>query len=578
MAASLLSSLLLCVLVTLPSSAQKPQSSAEFPLPARIEIQTPEHPILRSAFQAQFSEEQLARFQGQPTLRQLVQDMSPEQRQGARTSLAALEQTAKTPADLEAIARGFLLLDEREAVPGQDAIRVAKKIQDAAPRNSTGYTLAANAYHQMGDYPSATQWAQKALELDSQDDAAIAVFMLSAGRVARGGLDRDESDAMQEGSPPAAEWTIPEEGASPRAQDAMRQAIAAREGGDFDKTMRYSQSAMRADPASRVVQEFYRLAADDHARHVDALTFLQQAGKALKAGNGPEALDWARKAAQRSTDPKTQEFLASFEQKVARMSRLAAPADTRSNEAPKKRGFPALSIAMALGVAAAGFGLALSKRAWSGQESEPSENEDSASGRIQRNRRHLNAAAISLSIGFATVLIVTKALPVVVPLVVTAWRAAGYSQRMSASGIATLQTQQNGSQALSRGRLVAQRAIPATESSVVRVESATQEAVALEDAVHKEIYALRTVGKTGSSPRIRLITGSLQDAEALFQRLSGVGRPLTGTGYPGTIVELPNGAHIGLRPVSVSGPPTVDIHRFPGIVQNLEIKFVQSKP
>lgn len=51
------------------------------------------------------------------------------------------------------------------------------------------------------------------------------------------------------------------------------------------------------------------------------------------------------------------------------------------------------------------------------------------------------------------------------------------------------------------------------------------------------------------------------------------GRVLENSRFPGTLVELPGGGKIGFRPVSKSGPPTVDIF-IEGVGIN-EIKFLQ---
>lgn len=82
----------------------------------------------------------------------------------------------------------------------------------------------------------------------------------------------------------------------------------------------------------------------------------------------------------------------------------------------------------------------------------------------------------------------------------------------------------------------------------------------------------RLIGAEGSSPKIRIIKGGLRDAEKLFEQLSGSGTRVTGTSYPGSLVRLPNGGTVGLRPSSTSGPPTIDV-TVPGIGIR-EIKFL----
>ncbi|WNG34029.1 hypothetical protein F0U61_10555 [Archangium violaceum] len=82
----------------------------------------------------------------------------------------------------------------------------------------------------------------------------------------------------------------------------------------------------------------------------------------------------------------------------------------------------------------------------------------------------------------------------------------------------------------------------------------------------------RLIGSEGTSTQIRILKGGLSEARGLFDRLSVAGTVITETTYPGTLVRIPGGGTIGLRPVSTSGPPTIDV-RVPGIGIR-EIKFV----
>jgi hypothetical protein len=69
----------------------------------------------------------------------------------------------------------------------------------------------------------------------------------------------------------------------------------------------------------------------------------------------------------------------------------------------------------------------------------------------------------------------------------------------------------------------------------------------------------RLVGEASSSASIRTLQGGAREAEALFGQVSAGGRAIGGTSYPGTLVELPGVGRVGLRPVSASGPPTIDV-------------------
>ncbi|WP_146209802.1 hypothetical protein [Vitiosangium sp. GDMCC 1.1324] len=82
----------------------------------------------------------------------------------------------------------------------------------------------------------------------------------------------------------------------------------------------------------------------------------------------------------------------------------------------------------------------------------------------------------------------------------------------------------------------------------------------------------RLIGTEGSSAQIRILKGGLSEAQGFFDQLSAGGTRITETTYPGTLVRLPGGGTIGLRPTSTSGPPTIDV-RIPGIGIR-EIKFV----
>ena len=77
---------------------------------------------------------------------------------------------------------------------------------------------------------------------------------------------------------------------------------------------------------------------------------------------------------------------------------------------------------------------------------------------------------------------------------------------------------------------------------------------------------------TGSSSRIRHLAGGQEEAEALFGQLRQSGTVVEGTKYPGTLIRLPGGGQVGFRPVSTSGPPTIDV-RIKGLGIR-EIKFL----
>jgi hypothetical protein len=80
------------------------------------------------------------------------------------------------------------------------------------------------------------------------------------------------------------------------------------------------------------------------------------------------------------------------------------------------------------------------------------------------------------------------------------------------------------------------------------------------------------IGEAGTKSSIRLLQGGVEEAQVLFGRLTHGGEAVRGTTYPGTLVRLGDGGTIGFRPISTSGPPTIDVS-----VKGLgirEIKFI----
>jgi hypothetical protein len=75
----------------------------------------------------------------------------------------------------------------------------------------------------------------------------------------------------------------------------------------------------------------------------------------------------------------------------------------------------------------------------------------------------------------------------------------------------------------------------------------------------------KAIGVKGTGPRasarLREVRGGQAQAERLFNELSEGGTDITPAGYPGTLIELPDGrGRIGYRPASKSGPPTIDVN------------------
>jgi hypothetical protein len=70
----------------------------------------------------------------------------------------------------------------------------------------------------------------------------------------------------------------------------------------------------------------------------------------------------------------------------------------------------------------------------------------------------------------------------------------------------------------------------------------------------------RPIGDRGSLDVIRQLPGGQDVARSLFDRLSEGGTDVTPPGYRGKLVQIPGRGHIGFRPTSRSGPPTIDVN------------------
>jgi hypothetical protein len=90
----------------------------------------------------------------------------------------------------------------------------------------------------------------------------------------------------------------------------------------------------------------------------------------------------------------------------------------------------------------------------------------------------------------------------------------------------------------------------------------------------------KPIGVKGTGPRasarLREVTGGQTEAERMFQELTQGGNDVTPAGYPGTLIELPNGrGTIGYRPASKSGPATIDVKAIDMTGQPIPIKKIK---
>jgi hypothetical protein len=90
----------------------------------------------------------------------------------------------------------------------------------------------------------------------------------------------------------------------------------------------------------------------------------------------------------------------------------------------------------------------------------------------------------------------------------------------------------------------------------------------------------KPIGSKGTGPRtsarLREVKGAHSDAEQIFQELTLGGKDITPAGYPGKMMELPNGrGTIGYRPASKSGPPTIDVKAIDAKGRSIPIKKIK---
>jgi hypothetical protein len=81
------------------------------------------------------------------------------------------------------------------------------------------------------------------------------------------------------------------------------------------------------------------------------------------------------------------------------------------------------------------------------------------------------------------------------------------------------------------------------------------------------------LGKTGSSERIRLFKGSQKEGWNVFNKLTENGK-LVASDKKINVYKLSDNTHITYRPISKSGPPTIDI-KIPEFKGNIKLKFIE---
>lgn len=467
-------------------------------------------------------------------------------------ALKGLEAQTSSTTTLREIMEASLILGQAD-----QALASADKLREIAP-GPESETTHAWALSQTGDFPGAFAAAQELEKLypERSDVKALLAYTRARVRPTRVAAVSIPGGGVSDGAVLAGEGRSPRE-ASPEALALMRASVTARQNGDLDGTLSFARQAMSADPGSRPVQEFYRITVADRARwsgeNPEALADINRAVKAKSEGRWEAALAYMESAASKEPHPNI--FRA--------LEKLRADAQAARSAPDPKPGsdhFPWWPAAAGFGLGAAGFAVLGSRGTRSSEgESWP------APGRLQE-----------FVAGAAIVGAVTAA------LVVTG-RAAWPMARAAAAPIIDKQWRRTIELVESRGRI---SAVPArdvsaeVEDAVVRISpranSAMQTLTKAAPPAAQEFQAAVTrgdrvrnllmpggqvLGQDGSNYKIRIMQGTVHDAEALFSKLTQGARivPHPGRGALGKLAQLPNGDFIGLRYASKSGPPTIDV-------------------
>jgi hypothetical protein len=523
------------------------------------------HPFLERTFKVDLAPEQKRGLGDDAPLERLGSILRPDQKADIRLKLDAARANASTPEALKEIAEGYLLLDERGPEGGQKVVAIGARLRELEPKKPDGYTITADGDYRLGDYPAAAKQARRAWELSNHTDKrALTILKMSEGRSA--------STAAPGGSPGAAagfapaDFMIPQNhDISPRAMSFVQQAITARREGDLSKSQSLIQAAMNADPTSTAVQKLYTTARADQARHAQTEDYLRRSAEALSAGRGPEAEIWAQKALERSGDnPSVAKILDLTRQRSAELAR----AESKNAPQPAKvpDGTPLWPLGAGLALAAVGYGVSRSRQTWA---SEDGQNPQPEASPDQARRNYINSAILIGTPIVAAILVYGGPL---------AWRtAAPLVAVIGRNGSAPVQNSTISSE-VENLALRTGASNPETQALTKTAPFVIQELQAAstngERIRHLLMPGGRLLGEDGSSSKVRILQGTTQDAEVLFSKLTQGAKVSAhpGNSALGKLAYLPNGDYVGLRYISKSGPPTIDIN-IPGIGIN-EIKFL----
>jgi tetratricopeptide (TPR) repeat protein len=264
---------------------------------------------------------------------------------------SAMSAIPPTPANkgLHAQLLSRLGTEERQA-----AIIGLTQALETSPDDPELLRAQAQISYESGDFPAAAEAAKRAWESSGQKDkAAWGLLKMSEGRVAAtGNSSPSPMKAASASQPTTLDWTIPKNNdISPKAMGFIRSAIAARGRGDMAATWSNAQAAMNTDPTSTAVQSFYSVVQGERTQRQETQAFIQKAVAAMGAGNGEEAVAWARKAYERSPGDDTKAILEDVQRRSAGL-KTSTP-----DQAPARKGGMPLLPLMAAGAGLTALGL-----------------------------------------------------------------------------------------------------------------------------------------------------------------------------------------------------------------------------
>lgn len=133
--------------------------------------------VLVEIFQAQLAPEQTAKLEQPVSAGRIVALFTAPQRTAAKRTLAARAASTKDDKELAQIVRGYELLGEPQGL-----IEIGAQLATQNPKDSMGYSVAAEGMAKRGDDQGALELADQALALNPNDRRAIGIRILIESR------------------------------------------------------------------------------------------------------------------------------------------------------------------------------------------------------------------------------------------------------------------------------------------------------------------------------------------------------------------------------------------------------------